>query len=71
MYRVLSDKRLVGIPYENITRLYNESCINIKDELRNVSRINDIKNADRLLFRSWSEYRQQPVKPDSQRYPYY
>jgi len=43
MYRVLSDKRLVGLPYENITRLYNESCINIKDELRNVSRIDDIK----------------------------
>lgn len=43
MYRVLTDKTLVGIPYENITRLYNESCINIKDELRSVSRTKDIK----------------------------
>ncbi|MGC4038186.1 MAG: caspase family protein [Chitinophagaceae bacterium] len=43
MYRVLTDKTMVGIPYENVTRLYNESCINIKEELRNISRINDIK----------------------------
>ena len=43
MYNIFSDKRLVGIPYENIIRLYNESCIRIKDELRNVSRMKDIK----------------------------
>jgi hypothetical protein len=43
MYRILSDRTLVGIPYENITRLYNESCINIKDELRNISRTQNIK----------------------------
>jgi tetratricopeptide (TPR) repeat protein len=43
MYRILSDRTLVGIPYENITRLYNESCINIKDELRAISRTQNIK----------------------------
>ena len=43
MYRVLSDKTLVGIPYENISRLFNETCITIKDELKNVSRIDNIK----------------------------
>ena len=43
MYSIFSDKRLVGLPFENITRLYNENCISIKDELRRVSRIKDIK----------------------------
>jgi hypothetical protein len=43
MYRVLTDKTLVGLPFDHITRLYNESCINIKEELRNVSRTADIK----------------------------
>jgi hypothetical protein len=43
MYRILTDKTLVGLPFDNITRLYNESCINIKNELRNVSRAKDIK----------------------------
>ncbi|MES1222109.1 MAG: caspase family protein, partial [Bacteroidota bacterium] len=43
MYRILCDRTMVGIPYENISRLYNESCINIKDELRNVSRTQNIK----------------------------
>lgn len=43
MYRILTDKTLVGLPYENVTRLYNESCINIKEGLRDVSRIDDIK----------------------------
>ncbi len=43
MYNIFTDKRLVGLPFENISRLYNENCIAIKDELRRVSRINDIK----------------------------
>ncbi|MEP6728587.1 MAG: caspase family protein, partial [Bacteroidota bacterium] len=43
MYSIFSDRRLVGLPFENITRLYNENCIQIKDELRKVSRIKDIK----------------------------
>lgn len=43
MYNIFSDKRMVGLPFENITRLYNENCISIKDELRRVSRTKDIK----------------------------
>ena len=43
MYSIFTDKMLVGLPFENITRLYNENCITIKDELRRVSRIDDIK----------------------------
>lgn len=43
MYSIFSDKRLVGLPFANITRLYNENCISIKDELRRVSRTKDIK----------------------------
>lgn len=43
MYSIFTDKRLVGIPFENITRLYNENCIRIKDELRSVSRSKGIQ----------------------------
>jgi len=43
MYSIFSDRSLVGIPFENITRLYNENCINTKDVLRKVSRTKDIR----------------------------
>jgi hypothetical protein len=43
MYRVLTDKSLVGLPFDHVTRLFNESCIAIKEGLRNVSRTADIR----------------------------
>jgi len=43
MYRVLTDKSLVGLPFDHVTRLFNENCIAIKEGLRNVSRTPDIR----------------------------
>ncbi|MEO7309065.1 MAG: caspase family protein [Chitinophagaceae bacterium] len=43
MYNILVDKGLVGLPFENITRLHNETSIKIKAELQKVSRTRDIK----------------------------
>ncbi len=43
MYRVLNDKRLVGLPISNIYTLYNETSIGIIKKLSEVSRLPNIE----------------------------